>query len=170
MVMGWCDCEIGVRRQVPDAAWLGIARLLCHLRLHTTPWDPGPAFCRSTRHTFAAKHHTLQHQHFPTRLPRLLGMALRGITVSKRQFQQRLPSRDSPDQDIRTSGPQPTQVDLHGHDSTRAWLLEPAAVTSLVRQHSTLLRNEPALFRVPSIHQKQSRRYSRRARKGMVQN
>ena len=74
VMMYWREGEIGVRRQVPDAAWLGIARLLCHLRLHTTLWDARPGFCRSIRYSLATKHDTFQNQPVPKSPPRLLSI------------------------------------------------------------------------------------------------
>ncbi|KAH8637339.1 hypothetical protein IG631_09174 [Alternaria alternata] len=114
MMMYWREGEIGVRRQVPDAAWLGIARLLCHLRC-TRPSGMPVLDSADLSVTAWLRNTTLSKINlFPSlcRVSLVSGTALLlAVAVSSRHSQPSTPSRDSPDRD--------TNRHLHGHDSTR---------------------------------------------------
>ena len=114
VMMYWREGEIGVRRQVPDAAWLGIARLLCHLRC-TRPSGMPVLDSADLSVTAWLRNTTLSKINlFPSlrRVSLVSGTALLlAVAVSSRHPQPSTPSRDSPDRD--------TNRHLHGHDSTR---------------------------------------------------
>jgi hypothetical protein len=84
VMMYWREGEIGVRRQVPDAAWLGIARLLCHLRC-TRPSGMPVLDSADLSVTAWLRNTTLSKINlFPKSLPRLLSIRYCAAASSSR--------------------------------------------------------------------------------------